>query len=76
MIFPWPAPGQERGNRGYAVGAGAAIALDDARDLGAALADLSPRPTRVAELGRAAAAAATVDAAARIARDLVGGAAS
>ena len=75
LLFPWPAPGQERGNRSHAIAAGAAIALDDPRDLGGVLAELSPRPTRVAELGRAAASAATVDAAARIARDLIASAA-
>ena len=71
LIFPWPAPGQERGNRSHAVATGAAIALEDARHLGTILTELSPNPTRVADLGRAAAAASAVDAASSIARDLI-----
>jgi processive 1,2-diacylglycerol beta-glucosyltransferase len=72
LIFPWPAPGHERGNRSHAIDAGAALGLDDARLLGATLAELAPRPARVTALGRAAAAAAAPDAASRIAHDLIG----
>jgi processive 1,2-diacylglycerol beta-glucosyltransferase len=66
MLLPWPAPGQERGNRAHAIAVGAARAVDDPRDTGAALRELP-----AFAMGRAAARAAAPDAAARIAADLV-----
>jgi processive 1,2-diacylglycerol beta-glucosyltransferase len=66
MLLPWPAPGQERGNRAHAVAVGAARAVDDPRATGAALRDLP-----AFAMGRAAARAAIRGAAAAIAADLV-----
>jgi processive 1,2-diacylglycerol beta-glucosyltransferase len=73
MVFPWPAPGHERGNRAHALAAGAAVAIDDPRRLGATLAAFARQPGRVVEMGMAAARAATPGAADRIARDLLRG---
>lgn len=73
IVFPWPAPGHERGNRTQALAVGAAVGLDDPRRLGATLDRLARAPGRVVELGMAAAKAAPRGAAQRIARDLMQG---
>ena len=73
MVLPWPAPGHERGNRAHALEAGAAVALDDARDLGPTLGRFVQEPGRLVEMGVAASKAVTPGAAARIARDLLDG---
>jgi processive 1,2-diacylglycerol beta-glucosyltransferase len=72
MVFPWPAPGQERGNRAHAVGVGAAIALDQASALGPSLRQLACQPGVAVEMGMSAARSARRGAAARIAAALAG----
>jgi hypothetical protein len=72
MVFPWPAPGQERGNRAFATACGAAIALERPRETGAVLDELSSGPSRLRTMCGAALAASTLDAANLIARDLLG----
>ncbi len=66
MVLPWPAPGQERGNRAHAIAVGAARACDDPNQTGAVLASL---PALV--MGYAGARAARRGAAAQIAADLL-----
>lgn len=73
MVLPWPAPGHERGNRAHALTAGAAVALADARQLGATLGRFVQEPGRLVQMGIAASKAATPGAADRIARDLLAG---
>jgi processive 1,2-diacylglycerol beta-glucosyltransferase len=65
MVLPWPAPGQERGNRAHAIAVGAARVCEP-RDTGAVLANLP-----VLAMGHAAARAAGRGAAARIATRLL-----
>lgn len=67
LVLPYPAPGQERGNRAHAIAAGAARACAP-RDTGAVLAGLP-----VVGMGRAAERAARRGAAGRIAADLLAG---
>jgi processive 1,2-diacylglycerol beta-glucosyltransferase len=73
MVLPWPAPGHERGNRAHALTAGAAVALADARQLGATLGRFAQEPGRLVQMGVAASKAVTRGAADRIARDLLAG---
>ena len=73
MVLPWPAPGHERGNRAHALTAGAAVALANARQLGATLSRFVQEPGRLVQMGVAASKAATPGAADRIARDLLAG---
>ncbi|HEX4454153.1 MAG TPA: hypothetical protein VH143_24990 [Kofleriaceae bacterium] len=65
MVMPWPAPGQERGNRAHAIAVGAARACEPSAT-GATLVELP-----ALAMGRAAAHAARRGAAARIAADLL-----
>jgi processive 1,2-diacylglycerol beta-glucosyltransferase len=65
MILPWPAPGQERGNRAHALEVGAARACSP-EATGAVLAELP-----ALAMGHAAAHAARRGAAAKIAADLL-----
>jgi processive 1,2-diacylglycerol beta-glucosyltransferase len=67
MVLPYPAPGQERGNRAHAIAVGAARACAP-RETGAALANLP-----VVAMGKAAEHAARRGAAAHIAADLLAG---
>lgn len=71
MVLPWPAPGHERGNRAHALTAGAAVALADARQLGATLGRFVQEPGRLVQMGVAASRAVTRGAANRIVRDLL-----
>jgi processive 1,2-diacylglycerol beta-glucosyltransferase len=71
LILPWPAAGQERGNLRRAVAVGAAVALDDPRELGRALHQLAAQPARRATMASAAARAGVRGASDRIARDLM-----
>jgi processive 1,2-diacylglycerol beta-glucosyltransferase len=71
MVLPFPAPGQERGNRERAIVTGAAITLPSPSETGAALTRLRNARGSLCELARAAADAATPGAARRIARDLL-----
>jgi processive 1,2-diacylglycerol beta-glucosyltransferase len=65
IVLPWPAPGQERGNRDHAIAVGAARACEP-RHTGAVLASLP-----VLAMGRAASHAARRGAARAIAASLV-----
>jgi hypothetical protein len=68
MVLPWPAPGQERGNRAHAVAVGAAracVAADTGRTLAMLPAEL---------MGHAGARSVRRGAAAIIATDLLAGA--
>jgi processive 1,2-diacylglycerol beta-glucosyltransferase len=71
MVLPWPAPGHERGNRAHALGAGAAVALADARHLGTTLSRFVQDPGLLVQMGVASSKAVTRGAADRIARDLL-----
>ena len=71
MVLPWPAPGHERGNRAHALTAGAAVALADARHLGATLGRFVQEPGLLVQMGVAASKTVTRGATGRIARDLL-----
>ena len=71
MVLPWPAYGQERGNRAQAVARGAAVALEEPSRIGLVLGDLARAPARVRRMTRAAARTTVGSAASRIASDLL-----
>jgi processive 1,2-diacylglycerol beta-glucosyltransferase len=73
MVLPWPAPGQERGNRDHALAVGAAAALDAASETGAAIERLVGETGQLQAMARAALRAASPGAADRIADDLLAG---
>jgi UDP-N-acetylglucosamine:LPS N-acetylglucosamine transferase len=72
LVMPFAARGQERGNLAYAVAAGAAVRPGAIADLGDVLSDLLVDPGRLRRMGARARSASHPDAAARVARCVLG----
>jgi processive 1,2-diacylglycerol beta-glucosyltransferase len=74
MVLPFTAPGQERGNLFYALDAGAAVRPSEIADTGNALEALIGEPGRLRKMSARARLASEPDAAAAVARCVLGAA--
>jgi processive 1,2-diacylglycerol beta-glucosyltransferase len=74
MVLPFAAPGQERGNLFYALDAGAAIRPSEILDTGHAVEALIGEPSRLRKMSARARLASQPDAAAAVARCVLGAA--